>query len=42
MKVRFSVGIEDTSSILKCVSDALSVAESRVKNLASNRNEALA
>ncbi|KAJ7929236.1 pyridoxal phosphate-dependent transferase [Mycena leptocephala] len=40
--VRFSVGIEDTSSILKCVSDALLVAESRVKNLASNRNEARA
>ncbi|KAJ6547000.1 pyridoxal phosphate-dependent transferase [Mycena capillaripes] len=29
--IRFSVGIEDTSSILKCISDALSVAESRVK-----------
>ncbi|KAF7353662.1 PLC-like phosphodiesterase [Mycena venus] len=31
--VRFSVGIEDTSSIIKCVSDALLVAENHVKNV---------
>jgi cystathionine gamma-synthase len=32
MKVRFSVGVENTSSILKCISDALLVAESRLND----------
>ncbi|KAF8191414.1 pyridoxal phosphate-dependent transferase [Mycena galopus ATCC 62051] len=41
--IRFSVGIEDISSILKCVSDALLIAENRIRMVeASETNQARA